>query len=77
MCFQNRNLERKISEVMATVENSNPDDPLPIFTVQQLKEIHLYSSHILRDIQPQNSITYVLVFSAIGLLILLIASLII
>ncbi len=26
------------------------------------------------DIQPQNSITYVLIFSAIGLLILLIAS---
>jgi putative ABC transport system permease protein len=72
--FSKPDLERKISEVMATVENSNPDDPLPIFTVQQLKEIHLYSSHILRDIQPQNSITYVLVFSAIGLLILLIAS---
>lgn len=71
--FSKPELERKISEVMATVVNSKPDDPLPIFTVQQLKDIHLYSSHFLGDIQPQNSITYVLVFSAIGLLILLIA----
>jgi putative ABC transport system permease protein len=72
--FSKPDLERKISEVMATVENDSPDDPLPIFIVQPLKDIHLYSSHIPRDIQPQNSITYVLVFSAIGLLILLIAS---
>lgn len=72
--FSKPDLERKISEVMATVENNNPDDPLPIFTLQQLKDIHLYSSHIERDIQPQNSITYVLVFSVIGLLILLIGS---
>jgi len=71
--FSKPDLERKISEVMATVLNSKPDDPLPIFTVQQLKDIHLYSSHFLGDIQPQNSITYVLIFSAIGLLILLIA----
>ncbi|MBU1370745.1 MAG: ABC transporter permease [Bacteroidetes bacterium] len=72
--FSKPELERKISEVMATVLNSNPDDALPIFTVQQLKDIHLHSSHFNNDIQPQNSITYVLVFSAIGLLILLIAS---
>ncbi|MCB2220708.1 MAG: ABC transporter permease [Bacteroidetes bacterium] len=72
--FSKPDLERKISEVMATVENDSPDDPLPIFILQPLKDIHLYSSHIPRDIQPQNSITYVLVFSAIGLLILLIAS---
>ncbi len=71
--FSKPDLERKISEVMATVLNSNPDDALPIYTVQQLKDIHLYSAHFLGDIQPQNSITYVLIFSAIGLLILLIA----
>ncbi|MDA3942918.1 MAG: ABC transporter permease [Bacteroidetes bacterium] len=72
--FSKPELERKISEVMATVLNSKPDDPLPVFTVQNLKDIHLHSAHFLGDIQPQNSITYVLVFSAIGLLILLIAS---
>jgi putative ABC transport system permease protein len=71
--FSKPDLERRISEVMATALNNKPDDPLPIFILQQLKDIHLYSSHIPRDIQPQNSITYVLVFSAIGLLILLIA----
>ena len=38
-----------------------------------MKDIHLYSSHFEGDIQPQNSITYVLIFSAIGFLILLIA----
>ena len=72
--FSKPDLERKISELMATALNYKPDDPLPIFILQQLKDIHLYSSHIPRDIQPQNSITFVLVFSAIGLLILLIAS---
>jgi putative ABC transport system permease protein len=72
--FSKPDLERKISEVMAMALNDKPDDPLPIFILQQLKDIHLYSSHIPRDIQPQNSITFVLVFSAIGLLILLIAS---
>ncbi len=42
--------------------------------MQNLKDIHLYSSHLEGDIQPQNSITYVLIFSAIGFLILVIAS---
>jgi len=51
----------------------DPEGPLPVFSVQNLKDIHLYSGHFLGDIQPQNSITYVLIFSAIGLLILLIA----
>ncbi|MCD4725385.1 MAG: ABC transporter permease [Bacteroidales bacterium] len=69
--FSKPQLEAKICELM-----KDPDDPeatLPVFTIQNLKDIHLYSSHFLGDIQPQNSITYVLVFSAIGLLILLIA----
>lgn len=42
------------------------------FDLQPLKDIHLYS-HFENDIQPQNSITYVIVFSVIGILILLIA----
>lgn len=46
---------------------------LPKYSLQPLCDIHLYSAHIENDIQPQNSITYVLIFSAIGILILLIA----
>jgi len=70
--FSKPDLEVKISELMK--EANNPDAALEQFTVQNIKDIHLYSSHFLGDIQPQNSITYVLIFSAIGLLILLIAS---
>jgi putative ABC transport system permease protein len=49
------------------------EDPSPDYSLQNLKAIHLYSSHFGNDIQPQNSITYVLIFSTIGLLVLLIA----
>ena len=68
--FSKPDLEAKISKLMN--EGSNNDEPIK-FTLQNLKDIHLYSSHFLGDIKPQNSITYVLIFSAIGLLILLIA----
>lgn len=51
----------------------NHDNPFPKYSLQNLKDIHLYSAHIENDIQPQNSITFVLIFSAIGALILLIA----
>lgn len=70
--FSKPEVEAKISEL---VKNARGDDaPLQIFKLQNLKDIHLYSSYMSNDIQPQNSITYVLIFSAIGLLILLIAS---
>lgn len=70
--FSKPDLEAKISELLKDYNNT---DGIPEqYTVQNLKDIHLYSSHFLGDIQPQNSITYVLIFSAIGLLILLIAS---
>lgn len=70
--FSKSDLEVKISEIMNAI--NRPDDPTVQFTVQNLKDIHLHSSHFLHDIQPQNSITYVLIFSAIALLILLIAT---
>lgn len=67
--FSKPDLEAKISKLIN--EASNNDEPIT-FTLQNLKDIHLYSP-FSNDIQPQNSITYVLIFSAIGLLILLIA----
>jgi len=70
--FSKTDLEAKICNLMP-VNPNDPDPPLPKMTIQNLKDIHLYSAHFLGDIQPQNSITYVLIFSAIGLLILLIA----
>ncbi len=70
--FSKPDLEAKICNLMP-VDPNDPDPPLPKMTIQNLKDIHLYSSHFLGDIQPQNSITYVLIFLGIGLLILLIA----
>ena len=57
------------------VENANlgPDDGKPAYSLQQLKDIHLHSAHFSNDIQPQNSLTYVLIFAAIAILILFIA----
>jgi len=70
--FSKPEFETKVSEIMNT--HNNPEAPPVQFTVQNIKDIHLYSSHFLGDIQPQNSIMYVLIFSGIGLLIMLIAS---
>jgi putative ABC transport system permease protein len=70
--FSKPDVEAKICKLMP-VNPNDPDPELPKMTIQNLKDIHLYSAHFLGDIQPQNSITYVLIFSAIGLLILLIA----
>jgi len=71
--FSQPAFEKKCSELIAKHENSGPDSPAVKYSIQNLKDIHLYSSHLEGDIQPQNSITYVLIFSAIGFLILLIA----
>ena len=70
--FSKPDVEEKISNLLniANEPNSTPID----YTIQNVVDIHLYSSHFLGDIQPQNSIIYVLIFSAIGLLILFIAS---
>lgn len=69
--FSKTDLEAKICELL-----KNPDDkdaPDDAYFIQNLKNIHLYSSQLNNDIQPQNSITYIWIFSAIGLLILLIS----
>ena len=69
--FSKPEVEAKISDL---VKDARGEEKLRFFALQNLKDIHLYSSHMSNDIQPQNSIVYVLIFSAIGLLILLIAS---
>jgi len=69
--FSKPEVEANISELIKNLQGD--EAPLQIFKLQNLKDIHLYSSYMSNDIQPQNSITYVLIFSAIGLLILLIA----
>ncbi|MCX6553537.1 MAG: ABC transporter permease [Candidatus Aminicenantes bacterium] len=71
--FSQPAFEKKCSELIAKHKNSGPDSPAVKYSIQNLRDIHLYSSHLEGDIQPQNSITYVLIFSAIGFLILLIA----
>ena len=70
--FVKTETEAKISKIMEQY-SLNPEGPFTQFTIQNLKDIHLYSSHFLGDIQPQNSITYVLIFAAIAFLILFIA----
>ncbi|NQU35579.1 MAG: ABC transporter permease [Bacteroidetes bacterium] len=70
--FSKPDVEAKISQILISVDS--PNAPTTAFTIQNVVDIHLYSSHFLGDIQPQNSIIYVLIFSAIGLLILFIAS---
>ncbi|MCJ7648738.1 MAG: ABC transporter permease, partial [Candidatus Lokiarchaeota archaeon] len=70
------NLEEKCENIIQPLynpNNPNPAKPFPKYSLQSLKDIHLYSTHIKNDIQPQNSITFVLIFSAIGILILLIS----
>lgn len=71
--FSQTAFEKKCSELIAKRNNSGPNSPAVKYSIQNLRDIHLYSSHLEGDIQPQNSITYVLIFSAIGFLILLIA----
>ena len=71
--FSQPTFEKKCSELIYQHRKHEPNRPVDKFTIQNLKDIHLYSSHLEGDIQPQNSITYVLIFSAIGFLILLIA----
>ncbi len=71
--FSKSILEEKCENLIQPFYNPNTDIPFTKYSLQKLEDIHLYSAHIENDIQPQNSITYVLIFSAIGILVLLIA----
>lgn len=71
--FLKEDVEAKCSTIMAQHRSPGPDNPDLKYTLQPLHEIHLLSYHFINDIQPQNSIINIFVFTAIGLLILLIA----
>jgi len=71
--FSKSEFEAKSSQFLADQQNLPPNQKIPSLSLQALEDIHLYSSHFKNDIQPQNDITYVLIFSCIGVLILLIA----
>ena len=64
-------LEAKCNHVMKNVKD--PSCHQSAFSIQKLEDINLYSSQFKDDIEPQNSITYVLIFSAIAFLVLLIS----
>ncbi len=69
--FSKTAVEAKCNSLMKTVKDPNnlPSE----YSLQRLKDIHLHSSHFKTDIQPQNNILYVMIFSAIAFLVLLIS----
>ena len=71
--FSQASLEKKISALIAENQNLDEGESPSVYTLQALKKIHLYSGFIDNDIQVQGNISYVLIFSGIGILILLIA----
>ncbi|MBW1612485.1 MAG: ABC transporter permease [Deltaproteobacteria bacterium] len=71
--FSEDEVIHKAVDLIVKAANLGPDDGKPVYSLQQLKDIHLHSAHISNDIQPQNSLTYVLIFAGIAILILFIA----
>lgn len=71
--FSEDEVTQKAVDLIVKAANLGPDDGKPDYSLQQLKDIHLHSGHIGNDIQPQNSLTYVLIFVGIAILILFIA----
>jgi len=71
--FSQTSFVKKLSPVIAENRDFAEGESPSIYTLQALKDIHLYSGFIDNDIQVQGNISYVLIFSGIGVLILLIA----
>ncbi len=71
--FSQPSFGNKMSALVAENRDFQEGESPSAYTVQALKDIHLYSGHIDNDIQVQGNISYVLIFSGIGILILLIA----
>lgn len=70
--FSITEFEKKTNTLLMQHIDSN-DEIKPSITLQALKDIHLYSNHLVNDIRIQGDINYVLIFSGIGILILLTA----
>jgi len=64
---------KKSSALIAEHRKRRPDEKPVNYSLQPLKDIHLYSAYMENDISPQGNITYIFILSAISLLILLIA----
>ncbi|MBW1768209.1 MAG: ABC transporter permease [Deltaproteobacteria bacterium] len=71
--FSQALFETKLSPFIAGNRDFDEGESPSTYTLQALKDIHLYSGFIDNDIQVQGNISYVLIFSGIGILILLIA----
>jgi len=71
--FTQNTFEKKLASFIADNRDFAEGESPSNYTVQALKDIHLYSGHMENDIQVQGNISYVLIFSGIGVLILLIA----
>ena len=71
--FSEDEVTQKAVDLIVKAANLGPDDGKPVYSLQQLKDIHLHSAHLSNDIQPQNSLSYVLIFAGIAILILFIA----
>ena len=67
-------LEAKMTSlVVQPIREKRPELTAPRLLLQPLPDIHLHSAHLWGDIEPQGNITYIYVFSAIAVFILLIA----
>jgi len=71
--FSQASFGNKVSAFVTKNRDFNENESPATYSVQALKDIHLHSGHIENDIQVQGNISYVLIFSGIGVLILLIA----
>ena len=71
--FSRPSFEKGMSALIKENRDLQQGESPSTYTVQALKDIHLYSGHIENDIQSQGNISYVLIFSGIGILILIIA----
>ncbi len=71
--FSQTSFGKKLSPLVAENRTFIEGESPSVYTLQALKDIHLYSGFIDNDIQVQGNISYVLIFSGIGVLILLIA----
>lgn len=65
-------LQKKLPDFLKEYYGGIYDAFKPSFAFQPLKDIHLYSN-ILPELEPNGDITYVYLFSGVGLLILLMA----